>query len=147
MSDQPQAKFEGWAVVEVMGHQSFAGYVTTEAFGAAILFRIDVPALEARERVTKAPGYINDQYAPAGTTVQEGATPGYTKLFGAGSIYCITPCSEDFAKKAVERSQPRPLISLQLPTAGALPAPIEPDDEDDEDNLDGDDAETFGGPQ
>ena len=39
--------FEGWAIVDVLGHQRYVGYVTTEAYGAAVLFRVDVPALEA----------------------------------------------------------------------------------------------------
>src|ERR1700741_3834903 len=67
-----QSRLDGWAIVDVLGHQRYVGYVTTEAYGQAVLFRIDVPPLEERERVTKAPGYINGRgYCPAGTTVQE----------------------------------------------------------------------------
>lgn len=33
MTEQQQAKFDGWAIVDVMGHQRYAGYVTTEAYG------------------------------------------------------------------------------------------------------------------
>jgi hypothetical protein len=53
--DTPQAKFDGWAIVDVLGHQRYVGYVVTEAYGAAVLFRVDVPALELRERTTKKP--------------------------------------------------------------------------------------------
>lgn len=113
MSETQQAQFDGWAILDVLGHQRYVGYVTTEAYGAAVLFRIDVPALEARERVTKRPGYGSDgQYWPAGTTVKEGAVEGYTKLVGAGSIYTITPCTKDAALKAVEDAQPRPLMEV-----------------------------------
>ena len=42
-----QAKFEGWARVEVMGHQSHTGFVTTEAYGQAVMFRIDTPEIPA----------------------------------------------------------------------------------------------------
>lgn len=132
MSELQQAKFDGWAVVEVMGHQTYVGYVTTEAYGAAVLFRIDVPALEERDRETKGPEWIADKYVPAGTKVREGAVAGYTKLIGAGSIYAITPCSKDAALKAVERAQPRPLIVVALPPeaeARALP-PAESKDDD-----------------
>lgn len=121
MAEQQQAKFDGWAIVDVLGHQRYVGYVMTEAYGQAVLFRIDVPALEERERVTKCPGYIRDTYAPAGTTVKEGAVAGYTKLIGAGSIYAITPCTKDAALAAVEEMQSRPLMSLQLPANAALP--------------------------
>lgn len=146
--DEQQAKFDGWAIVDVLGHQRYVGYVTTQAFGQAVLFRIDVPALEARERVTKAPGYISGHgYTPAGTTVQEGPVAGYTKLIGAGSIYSITPCTQEAALKAVESEQPRPLMSVQLPPSHALAASEdgsyggEPSDPDDEDNIDDDDPD------
>lgn len=124
MTDQKQAVFDGWAIVDVLGHQRYVGYVTTEAYGQAVLFRIDVPQLEARDRVTKRPGYIGDRYCPAGTTVQEGPVAGYTKLIGAGSIYAITPCTKEAALTAVEDMQSRPLMSLQLPSDHALPEPM-----------------------
>lgn len=114
--DQQQAKFDGWAIVDVLGHQRYVGYVTTEAYGQAVLFRVDVPALEERERVTKAPGYISERgYCPAGTTVKEGAVPGYTKLIGSGSIYTLAPCTKEAALAALESAQARPLMSVQLP--------------------------------
>lgn len=123
--EREQASFEGWAVIDVMGHQRYVGYVTTEAYGQAVLFRIDVPELEERERVTKRPGYAGDdgRYLPAGTTVKEGAVPGYTKLIGSGSIYAITPCTKEAALAAVEEIQKRPLMSVQLPPERAI-APV-----------------------
>lgn len=134
MPDIKQAQFSDWAIVEVMGHQRFAGFVTTEAFGQATLFRIDVPAQPARERITKRGGYIGDgsQWIDAGATVQEEATPGYTKLIGAGSIYAITPCTEEAAREAVDEIQPRKLKLVQLPPKALIPegGPL-----DEEDNL------------
>ncbi len=125
MSEQQQAKFDGWAIVDVLGHQRYVGYVTTEAYGQAVLFRIDVPALDARERVTKQPGYHGGRYLPAGTTVQEGAVEGYTKLIGAGSIYAISPCTKEAALTAVEDMQSRPLMNIALPPERALPESVE----------------------
>ena len=119
--DTPQAKFDGWAIVDVLGHQRYVGYVTTEAYGAAILFRVDVPALEARERTTNRPGWYDEKYLPAGAVVQEGAVDGYTKLIGAGSIYTLTPCTKEAAMAALEAAQPRPLMSVTLPEGHALP--------------------------
>lgn len=107
--------FEGWAIVEIFGHQRYAGHVSTEAFGTAVMFRVDVPALEARERVSLRPGYVGDKYVPAGALIQEGAVQGYTKLFGVGAIYAITPCTQEAAIQAVEQMQPRPLMALKLP--------------------------------
>lgn len=137
--DTQQAKFEGWAIVDVLGHQRYVGFVTTEAYGQAVLFRVDVPALEARERTTKAPGYISGRgYCPAGTVVREGAIEGYTKLIGSGSIYTLTPCTKAAALKAVEETQPRPLMEVRLPEGHALP-PIQdgdPDDGEDDSQID-----------
>lgn len=143
MSSPEQARFEGWAIVDVMGHQRYVGYVTTEAYGGAVLFRIDVPALEARERVTKRPGHFPERgYLPAGTTVFEGAVPGYSKLVGSGSIYTITPCTKEAALEAVESAQPRPLMSVTIPPGLALPDATKGpsvDDYDDDPNDDGED--------
>lgn len=166
MNDVQQSRFDGWAIVDVLGHQRYVGYVTTEAYGQAVLFRIDVPALEERERVTKRPGYVGDRYLPAGSTVKEGAVDGYTKLIGAGSIYAITPCTKEAALKAVEDAQPRPLMSVALPPEKALPSttttdrdeeerlnaagddrydlePNDDDDQDDDDDATGDEQRSF----
>jgi len=120
MTDIQQTRFEGWAIVDVLGHQRYVGYVTTEAYGAAVMFRVDVPALEPRTRTTERPGYVGDRYLPAGATVEEGAVPGYTKLIGAGSIYTLTPCTQEAALAAVESTQPRPLMQVALPPDRAL---------------------------
>jgi hypothetical protein len=139
MSDVQQSKFDGWAIVDVLGHQRYVGYVTTEAFGQAVLFRIDVPALDERERTTKQPGYISGHgYCPAGTRVKEAEVAGYTKLIGSGSIYAITPCTKEAALKAVEETQPRPLMEVTLPpgSSAQLLPPVREDDYYDELNAD-----------
>lgn len=143
MSEQQQAKFEGWAIVDVMGHQRYVGFVTTEAYGQAVLFRIDVPALGERERVTKHPEYsgFHGGYVPPGSTVQEGAVAGYTKLIGSGSIYAISPCTQAAALAAVEEAQRRPLMQITLPEGRALMPPDRDDNPDDYGGADGLDDE------
>ena len=113
---QPQAKFEGWAVVEQMGHNRYAGLVTTEYFGDAALFRIDVPQLEERERITKRPDYGPDgAYLPAGSKVTEARVQGYTKYIGPKSLFALTPCTQEAALAAVEEIQPRRVMAVTLP--------------------------------
>ena len=73
-----------WAIVEVMGHKKYAGYVTEQTFGAATLLRVDVPETEQ----------------PAAFGRPARTTPKYSKLVGIGSIYMITPCTEEIARKA-----------------------------------------------
>lgn len=119
---EDQAKFDGWAIVEVMGHQKFAGRVTTEAYGGTVLFRVDVPALPEREEVADRNHCIGGTYYPAGCRVKADAVPPFTKLFGASSIYCITPCTEEAAVAAVEAMISRPLHLLSLPPVAALQA-------------------------
>jgi len=132
-----QSKFEGWAVVEVFGHQRYAGFVTTEAFGQAVLFRVDVPPLAERERVTKHYGYDDDgKSVPPGSTVKELAVQGYTKFFGPGAIYAMTPCTQAVAEEAVESMQSRKVsvVTLAPEQRPALGSSFMDDDRDDDES-------------
>jgi hypothetical protein len=149
MSEQEQAKFDGWAIVDVLGHQRYVGYVHTEAYGQAVMFRVDVPSLPEREYALKEPQYVNDgsgfsRWAPVGSLVKRAATPGYTKLIGAGSIYSISPCDEAAGMEAIELTQ-RPelkLISRPEDAQKALAAaPRYDNDDDDDDHCDWDDED------
>lgn len=129
--EQPQSSFEGWAILEIFGHQRYAGYVTTQAFGQAVLFRVDVPLLGERERVTKHGEYASGGYVPPGATVKDEAIQGYTKFFGPGAIYAMTPCTQDAAEKALAAMQTRKVSLISLPPDAALP----PASDSDEDEL------------
>jgi len=117
-----QARFDGWAIVEVFGHQRYAGYVTTQAFGQAVMFRVDVPPLDERERITKHFEYVDGVSVPPGSTVKENAVPGYTKLFGVGAIYGLTPCTQEAAVLAVAGMQARRLQVVSLAPERGLAA-------------------------
>lgn len=41
MADTDQ--IEGFAIVELMGHQTIAGHVQTAVLGSAVMLRVDVP--------------------------------------------------------------------------------------------------------
>jgi hypothetical protein len=95
--------FAAWAIVELFGHSQIAGRVTEEAIGGASFIRVDVPE-------------VNGQAA-------------FTKFYGGGAIYSITPVSEEVVRIAVERMRVRPVSTFYLPS----PAPIvNKDDFDDE---------------
>lgn len=115
-----QASFEGYAIVEMMGHRREIGFVTTQAFGAAVLFRVDTPELPEREYVLERPEYAGGRYCPAGTKVKRPSSPASTCLVAPGSLYAMNPCSEQAAMLAIERSIQRPLIILELPEAARL---------------------------
>lgn len=111
-------KFESWGVVEVMGHQRFAGWISEQSIGGASFVRVDVPEVPA----VAHRGYTQD------------AIPAYTKLFGGASIYAITPCTEEVARRAVANFCSRPLSHVDLVRRDenlvALPHTMEQDDGD-----------------
>ena len=108
MSEQ---KFESWGIVEVMGHSRFAGYISEQALGGASFVRVDVPETD-------------DSQA-------------FTKLLGAGSIYAITPTTEDTARRAARSFRSLPPHFYEAPTP-KLPSPtsVPYDDGDDYDEDD-----------
>jgi hypothetical protein len=136
-----QAKFTGWAVVEMMGHRKEIGYVTTEAYGSAVLFRVDTPELPEREITLTSPEYVETapglrSWCPAGTKAKRAAVQARSCLVAPSSLYAMNPCTEQAARAAIERSFVRPLILVEMPAGmAALSAPEPADDFDDDDSL------------
>lgn len=89
MSDNKPQTFEHWCLVELFGHQRTAGLVTEATIGGCSFVRVDVP--ECRDQ------------------------PAYTRYFGQGAIYSMTPISEEIAKSALEYLRPRPVATYMLP--------------------------------
>jgi hypothetical protein len=140
MNDEQQASFNGWAKVEVMGHQTHIGFVRTEAYGQAVMFRVDTPELPEREYILPNPEYVDGHWAPAGATVRRMARLGVTALIGAGSIYRILPCTESAAMKAIEQCERAELQLIALPEGKQLAAGGNGDEGEDES---GENAEDF----
>lgn len=84
-------KFEQFAIVELFGHQVIAGKVSEQVIGGQGFIRVDVPAVDGEEA--------------------------FTKFYGSGAIYAITPCDEDTALAAVLglRKKPIDVWKLNLP--------------------------------
>lgn len=82
-------KFEQWCILEIMGHQTYAGLVIEQAIGGASFVRIDVPECDG--------------------------LPAFSKCFGAGSIYCITPVTEEVARLRAKSLRQAPLSIYDLP--------------------------------
>lgn len=102
MSDAP--KFNEWAIVEVMGHQKYAGIVTEQAIGGCAFVRVDVPRIEAD-------GRSPEQQA-------------FTKLLGQGSIFAITPVSESVARTVAATTRAAPVHVYDLPSVHHRALPI-----------------------
>jgi hypothetical protein len=109
-----QAQYQGWSIVELMGHQREIGHVTTEYYGAAALFRVDSPELPEREFVTTTPETgEKGEWIPAGSKVRRPAVPARSRLVAPGSLYAINPCTEEAARAALEHTIHRPLILIE----------------------------------
>jgi hypothetical protein len=106
-------KFEQWCILEIMGHQTYAGMVTEQCIGGASFVRIDVP--------------------------ESDSIPAFSKCFGAASIYCITPVTEEVARMRAKSLRQAPLSVYDLPAeirqrlaAPAISGPAEVDDDFDD---------------
>jgi hypothetical protein len=88
--------FEGWAILELMGHRRLAGYLTEQQVAGAGFVRIEIPGPEGPDDVTQF-------YAP-------------------GAIYCITPTTEATARRVALLGRPQPVSEWELP-APARPGP------------------------
>lgn len=94
--------FEQYCIVELMGRQVIAGKVTEQVIGGSAFLRVDVPETEIEAA--------------------------FTKFYGPGSVYCLTPCDEATARAAVAGLRPKPIniYQLNLPSRSI----VEEEDED-----------------
>ncbi|MFO0971855.1 MAG: hypothetical protein U1A27_00240 [Phycisphaerae bacterium] len=122
--DKRESSLESWAIVEVMGHSRYAGWVQQVPIGGAAMIRVDVPELPAEEEEYNT---WEDGQTVKKTRVRPGM-PAYTKYFGVASIYSITPCDEAVARAGVRTFRSAPATILAMPSPRALPAI--PDDDD-----------------
>lgn len=99
MTEAKAESFEGWAILELMGHRKMAGRVSEAVVGGASFVRIDVPA--------------DGDAAPA------------TQFYAPGAVYCITPTTEEMARAVAETCRPAPVSRWELPQ---LPAKTKPED-------------------
>jgi len=84
------AVFEGWAILELMGHRKLAGRISEATLGGGAFIRIDVPG--------------------------DGADVA-TQFYSPSAVYCITPTTEDIARRTASRNRPEPVTRYELPAA------------------------------
>lgn len=77
--------FASWAVVELMGRQQIAGYVTEEQIAGTPMLRVDVPATASSQP--------------------------FTKFLGASAIYGITPTTEAIATSQAQTLEVQPFTT------------------------------------
>ncbi len=127
MSDQ-QPKFEQWCIVELFGHTRIAGLVSEQAIGGQTFVRVDVPEVEHEaERVNHESRRL-EKYVET--------VPAFTKFYGSGAIYAITPVDEALARAVAGNLIIRAVNPFELPQLRQLAEPVRPqDDEEEEDQL------------
>lgn len=103
------APFSTWAIVEIMGHQTYAGHISEETIAGQAFLRIDIPATEEQEP--------------------------FTKLFSPSAVYGITPTTEAIARAMAQQYEKRPIGLYDLPPewrakiqSRGLPSHVELDD-------------------
>jgi hypothetical protein len=79
---------DGFAIVELMGHQTIAGQVMTSVLGSTVMLRVDVPA--------------------------RGEQLGFTRYYGMSAIYSLTLVSEEVMLAALDELSPRP-VTVYMP--------------------------------
>ena len=117
--------FEGWAIVELMGHRRLAGYVQQAEMFGTVLLRIDVPSGCSAETDNwcplcgdcKCPAAEldrNDPGCPLHAPASKHGDPAATQFYGGSSIYCLTPTTEETARAFAARNQPAPVQTWEL---------------------------------
>lgn len=105
--DQVKDKFAAWGILELMGHRRLAGYVQEAELAGHGLIRIDIPS-----------------------------DPPVTQFYGAGSVYCLTPTTEEIARAVAATNRPEPVHRWELPPAhkDIDDDPLDLDDTNDDDD-------------
>lgn len=95
-----EGQFEGWAIVELMGHRRLAGFVTEQEIAGQAFLRLDIP------------GPAKDGDDPAQPLAR-----GTTQFYSPQAVYCITPTTQDIAVAIGRRLHPAPVQRYELQPA------------------------------
>lgn len=88
-NQQETFRFDGWAIIEFMGHRKRAGQVKTADIGGTAVFQVTTQTPDGQPLV---------------------------EVYAASSLYCLTPVTEDVARNVAERINPAPISAWDLPT-------------------------------
>ena len=96
------SEFEGYAILELMGHRQRPGYIKEVEIAGAKMLRIDIPI--GKDDVG------NDRLI--------------TEFYGPSAIYALRPCAEEIVRDQITRygADPRPVRPLEYKERDPLPA-------------------------
>ena len=89
LEKDPEDRFAGWAILELLGHRRLGGYVTEQTLAGHGVLRLGVPAINGHTETTQF-------YAPS-------------------ALYCLTPTTEELARAVAELTRPQPVHRYELP--------------------------------
>lgn len=104
--------WQGWAVVEIVGHSLVAGYVSAQDIAGAAFVRVSVPPIA---------------YDPA-SAVSSWESTGFDKFYNPAAIFAIVPTTEAVAREAAGRIAARPVKPWVVPVsprAATVDSPVE----------------------
>jgi len=156
-----------WAIVEIFGHQRFAGQISEQPIAGDKLVRVEVPPVPEVSRAGRMSRFHphTGERAPQGQvwryTEKIPAAGGFTKLLGVKAIYALTPTPEATVRALLEKErQPQPHVAAESiecipdPAIAAIAAPeaetiadapdvdfVNTDDDEDPDDEDPDDED------
>ena len=91
MGTEDTTTFEGWAILELMGHRRLIGRLSTATIAGASFLRIDIP-LDGDEA---------------------------TQFYSPSAVYAITPTTEELARRAAHLNAVAPVSRFELPAPKA----------------------------
>ena len=106
----------GWCIVEIFGHRKLGAQCREVPVAGGVMLRCDIPGTDG--------------------------APGFTQFYGAASLFCVSPTSEDLARAIAARFAQPPVQRYELPSRSVVGdlhgaaiqddgAPWEDDDADD----------------
>lgn len=111
MSEQDKG-YEGFAILELMGHRRLVGRLSEATIAGAAFIRIDVPDAEGLET---------------------------TQFYAPSAVYAITPTTEDVVRRAAKTNSVQPISPYELRERTpvlTIGRPARDDDEEDDEDRD-----------
>jgi hypothetical protein len=110
--NKTEGTFEGWCILELMGHRKLGGFLLEQSIGGASFLRIDVCDTNGK--------------------------PTASQLYNPSAVYCITPTTQEIAISYGANNIPQPVTRWELPALKAVETRNNYDDDDEDNNVDSD---------
>lgn len=133
MSEEQYANFEGFAIVQQMGHKTVSGFVTTVYFGTTAFFKVVQQERPPEEITLERDGTVCGHYLYAGSKVRISRARA-EQFVAVSSLYAFTPCTEAEANE----SQPKTVEIIERAERKTLAAAVNADDSEEFDPFETD---------